>query len=101
MVSPVEIAATSGGKAAVIAVFLLLTGCMPALHSAALKGDAKTVAALLEQGEDVNKPSPIPFDAPGWTALVLAAGGGIGGTVTEGGGHLETVRVLVEKGANF
>jgi hypothetical protein len=24
---------------------------MPALHSAALKGDSKTVAALLEQGE--------------------------------------------------
>jgi hypothetical protein len=75
-----------------------LSGCMSALHGAALKGDAKTVAALLEEGEDANKPSSIPLDAPGWSPLLLAAGGGIGGTVTEGGGHLESVRLLVEKG---
>lgn len=55
------------GSYIVLLLFLLssLTGCILALHSTALKSDTKTVVSLLDQGEGVDKSSPIPFDVPG------------------------------------
>jgi hypothetical protein len=64
---------------------LLVSGCAPALHSAAEDGDIDKVRTLLKEGANVNE-----TDSDGITALYMAALAG----------RTNIIRVLIDAGAN-
>jgi ankyrin repeat protein len=69
----------------------------PALHRAARLGDHERIRRLVNEGEDINLPFDIRLDPGGRSALatplMVAAGSG-------DGAGLETMRLLLELGAN-
>lgn len=69
-----------------LCLLLAPAGCALPLLNAAADGDDKSVVAYLEKGLEVNKGFPLI----GTNALILAAGHG----------HVETVRVLLDHGAD-
>jgi len=64
---------------------LVVSGCAPALHSAAEDGDMDKVRTLLKEGANVNE-----TDSDGITALYMAALAG----------RSDIIRILIEAGAN-
>jgi hypothetical protein len=73
----------------ILALAVLMAGCVPALYKAAGSGDIATVKALLDQGTDVNE----------------KGGGGILNDsnaldVASAMGHTDVVRLLLDRGAN-
>jgi hypothetical protein len=69
----------------ILSAIMMMTGCAPALHSAAHSGDTKTVIELLDKGANVDE---IFGDN---TPLILAAANG----------NIDTVRLLLDRGANI
>jgi len=70
----------------VLFVGMAMTGCMPALHDAAAKGDIKTVKELLDKGGDVNEKGRADR-----TPLMTAAYYG----------NFDIAKFLIEKGADI
>ena len=73
-------------RLASLVISLVLSGCAFSFFNAATNGDTKKVLALLHNGTDVNTTVPIV----GTHALMVAAAFG----------HEDTVRVLIDRGAD-
>lgn len=70
----------------ILAVLVLLAGCVSPLHNASSVGDTKAVIELLDKGKyDINEP------ASGLTPLMFAAANG----------RSDTVRLLLDRGADI
>ncbi len=73
-------------RLAYLVMVLILSGCSLSYFNAATNGDTEKVLTLLEDGIDVNTTFPIV----GTHALMVAAAFG----------HVDTVRALIDKGAD-
>ena len=73
-------------RLASLVISLVISGCAFSFFNAATNGDTKKVLALLHNGTDVNTTVPIV----GTHALMVAAAFG----------HEDTVRVLIDRGAD-